>query len=118
MSVVERIVFSRKRLAAANAFFLMYFLAASAPHRVHHFLEQVPSPSAHDTDHTHDHTPPQPKQSDCAVQAAAQHTHLSSVQLVQAPFLEFAVARNQARRAIRNSFFNPSPCSQRAPPAV
>jgi hypothetical protein len=118
MSVFERIVFSRKSLAAANAFFLMYFLAASAPHRVHHFLEQVPSPSSHDTDHTPDHTPPQPKQSDCAVQAAAQHTHLSSVQLVRASFLEFAVARDQARGATRTSFFNPSPCSQRAPPAV
>jgi hypothetical protein len=118
MSVFKRIFFSRKSLAAANAFSLLYFLAASAPHRVHHFLEQAPSPSSHDTGHTHDHAPPQSKQSDCAVQAAAQHTYLSWVQLVAVQFLEFAVARNQVRNAIWTSFFNPSPCSQRAPPTV
>src|SRR5918996_2800101 len=40
MSAFKRILFSRKSLAGANAFFLLYFLAASAPHRVHHSLER------------------------------------------------------------------------------
>jgi hypothetical protein len=114
--VIRRISFSRQSLAAVNIFFLLYFLAASAPHRVHHFLEQVPS--SQDTDHTHDHAPPAPKQSDCAVQSAAQHSHLASTQLVEVPFLAFALAHNQARGLVRASSFNPSPCSQRAPPAV
>jgi|ERR671936_1047280 hypothetical protein len=118
MSAFKRIFFSRKSLAAANAFFLFYFLAASAPHRVHHVLEQAPSPTSRDTGHTHDHAPPQSKQSDCAVQAAAQHTYLSWVQLAEVPFLEFTVARNQVRNAIWTAFLNPSPCSQRAPPTV
>jgi hypothetical protein len=118
MSAFKRILFSRKSLAGANAFFLLYFLAASAPHRVHHSLEQVPSPSSEDAGHTHDHTPPQSKQSDCAIQSATQHAHLSSVELVEMPFLEFTVGRNHAGPIIARSFFNPSPCSQRAPPAV
>jgi hypothetical protein len=111
-------LFSRKSLAGANAFFLMYFLAVSAPHRVHHSLEQVASPSSEDAGHTHEHMPPQSNQSGCAIQSAAQHAHLFSVELVEMPFLKFAVGRNHAGRIIANSFFNPSPCSQRAPPSL
>jgi hypothetical protein len=118
MSVFERNLFSRKSLAAANALFLLYFLAASAPHRVHHFLEQVSSPSRENGGRTHDHRAPEPKQSDCLIQAAAQHAHFSSVQLVELSFLEFAVARNPISGFTAASSFNPSPCSQRAPPAA
>jgi hypothetical protein len=112
--VTKRISFSRQSLAAANIFFLLYFLAVSAPHRVHHFLEQVPS--TQDRDHTHDRAPPMSKQNDCVVQSVAQHAHLSSVQLLEMPFLEFWGASNHARAIVETSFFDASPFSQRAPP--
>lgn len=115
--LIKPISCSRKCLAVANAFFLLYFLAAAAPHRVHHLLAQVPS-SARDTGHTHDHASPQPKQNDCVVQSIAQHAHLSSVQLVEVTFPEFAVAHNPARGVVDTSLFDASPCSQRAPPAA
>jgi hypothetical protein len=114
--VSKSMSFSRQSVAAANILFLLYFLAASAPHRVHHFLEQVPS--SQDTGHTRDHASPQPKPSDCAVQSVAHHTHLSSVQLLEVPFLEFLVAPNRTRGIVVTSFFDASPFSQRAPPTT
>lgn len=115
--VTKRISFSRQCLAAANIFFLLYFLAASAPHRVHHSLEQVPS-SQH-TDHTHDRTPPTPGQNDCVVQSVAQHAHLSSAQLIEIPFREFSLApHRRPRGAVDTSSFDASPFSQRAPPTT
>lgn len=114
--VTKRISFSRQCLAAVNIFFLLYFLAASAPHRVHHSLEQVPS--SQDTDHTHDRTPATPGQNDCVVQSVAQHAHLSSAQLIEIPFREFSVAPHRARGGVDTSSFDASPFSQRAPPTT
>jgi hypothetical protein len=106
-----------------------FFLAASAPHRVHHLFEKPSFPAANnhahdhhtaDTDHSHsgNHESRQPQQGDCAMQTAAQNTHLSSPQLVEVAFLQISLPRNPDRRVIATRSFNPSPFSQRAPPTI
>jgi hypothetical protein len=107
------------------------FLTASAPHRVHHFFEQLQFPVAHkhshghdhdaaDTAHRHapDHDSPKPQHSDCVVQSVAQNSHVSSVQLIEVPFLEIALAHKPDPGIVASSFFDASPFSQRAPPAA
>jgi hypothetical protein len=106
------------------------FLAASAPHRVHHFFENLPlhnhshshNDHAGDNDHSrspgNDHESPQPQQSNCAVQSVAQNSHVSAVQLIEIPFSEIALAHKPNLRIIASSFFDASPFSQRAPPVA
>jgi hypothetical protein len=107
------------------------FLTASTPHRVHHFFEKVSLPKAENHSHAHHHhaadkghdhgddrESPPPQQSDCAMQSAAQNGHLASVQFIEVPFLQISLARNPDRGVIATKSFNPSPFSQRAPPAA
>jgi predicted DNA repair protein MutK len=65
--------FSRGARALLATSFL-FFLAYSAPHRVHHFFDQVQSAGQHDsTDHHNptDHQNQSPKGSDCVFQISA-----------------------------------------------
>jgi hypothetical protein len=103
------------------------FLTASAPHRVHHFFEQPQFPVVHEhahdaaeAAHSHgpDHDSSKPQHSDCAIQSLAQNSHVSSVQLIEVPFLEIALAHKPDPWTVASSFFDASPFSQRAPPAA
>jgi hypothetical protein len=118
-------------LSAAAAFWL--FLAASAPHRVHHFFEQFAASAeyhaAHaltdehtdgerhghdDHDRNHDQRPSQ--QNNCVVLSVAQNAHASLVPSFSFSVLECAVPRYRERLVVTASSFNPAPFSQRAPP--
>jgi hypothetical protein len=110
-------------LAAALLFFILY----SAPHRVHHAFEAGPlarSPAAQATatadqhGDEHDHQPNSSKATDCAAQLAAQNTHFASPPLNVATFLAIACMRSDPPQSLTTLSFNPSPCSQRAPPLV
>jgi hypothetical protein len=107
-----------------------FFIAAAAPHRVHHFFEQFPkhhvahvqtqwhSGSEHDSHHDrHQDKRPSP-QNDCVVLSVAQNTHASVVQSFSLAVLECAVARRHERHVVSASSFNPAPFSQRAPPPL
>ena len=107
------------------------FLTASAPHRVHHFFEQPQFPVADKHSHGHDHDTagaadrqaadhdsPKPQHSDCAIQSLAQNSHVSSVQLIEVPFLEIALAHKPDPKIVASSYFDAAPFSQRAPPAA
>jgi cytidylate kinase len=134
--IVRRPLFKVERglyLGVAAAFW--FFLAASAPHRVHHFFEQFPAPGKQQTAHDHIHQyadgehhrhdghdrqrgqrPSQ--QNDCVVLAVVQNAQASIVESFSFAVLESAVARGIERPAAIPSSFNPSPFSQRAPPLV
>jgi hypothetical protein len=118
-------------LAAAVAF--CFFLIASAPHRVHHFFEQLPGSSEHQGAHAaahehtgaahngHDHhdrdherTPQQPD--DCVVLSVAQNAHASLVHSFNLWIFDSAVTRRRESGVVAASSFNPAPRSQRAPP--
>lgn len=121
---------SRRGLFLSVAAAFVSFLAASAPHRVHHFFEQFPAPAeqrvAHAHTHQHgdgerhshnDHHNPKPKQqNDCVVLSVAQNAHASVVQAFGFTVVASAVARCGESAVITVSSFNPSPFSQRAPP--
>jgi hypothetical protein len=125
------------------------FLAASAPHRVHHLFENLPKPHGQDrharpstqsdatddthTDHQADEHSADPSHADaphddqnhdrtaqtaCLLQSAAQHSHLSSAQLVEIAFLSIESEGRPDDPSFWISSFNPSPFSQRAPPKV
>jgi hypothetical protein len=106
----------------------VFFLAASAPHRVHHFFEQFPAPAGQDIAHAHehadgahhshhDHHNPKPKQqNDCVVLSVAQNAHASLVQVFDFAVISSAVVRRGESPTTSVSSFNPSPFSQRAPP--
>jgi hypothetical protein len=129
---VRSLVFNlRSSCAVGIVSLFVLFLTAAAPHRVHHFFEKVSLPKAENHFHAHhhhagdkghshgdDHEPPQPQQSDCAMQSVAQNSHLASAQLIEVPFLQISLARNYDRGVIATKSFNPSPFSQRAPPAA
>jgi hypothetical protein len=105
-----------------------FFLAASAPHRVHHFFEQISFPTdtvehSHDAEHSahHDHAPShkhrsQPKPINCPVYSATQHSQLSTVQAVQITFIRTFITGCIDHPVVRLSTSNPSPFNQRAPP--
>jgi hypothetical protein len=100
------------------------FIAASAPHRVHHFFEKLPFPVAETHSDGHDHhagderESSEPQQAGCVMQSVAQQSHISSVQLIEGPFLEVSSAQNADHRVVISASFNPSPFSQRAPPTI
>jgi len=124
----------RSSCAVGIVSLFVVFLAASAPHRVHHFFEKLPFPVADTRSHAHDHHHDQvgdkghshgheressePQQADCVMQSVVQQSHLSSVQLIEVPFLEVSSVPKAAHRVIISASFNPSPFSQRAPPAA
>jgi hypothetical protein len=115
------------RLGAVAAFLL--FLIISAPHRVHHFFEQFPASEESDAahvvadehadDHPHDreHKPARgSQQTDCVVLATAQHSHAAAVQPFEVQFVQRFVTYALDSRLTSALKFDPSPCSQRAPP--
>jgi hypothetical protein len=108
-----------------------FFLAASAPHRVHHFFEQFPAAEhsvaaeqTHDhtdtTEHSHSdhHKRPTSKPADCFVLSVAQNAHASLVQTFAFVAVEHAVTHQVDPAITEASSFNPSPFSQRAPPLI
>jgi hypothetical protein len=114
-------------LSCATAFW--FFIAASAPHRVHHFFEQLstthhvarvqtnePSSGEHRHDGRENKRPAQ--QNDCIVLSVAQHAHASVVQSFTLAVRESAVGRPHERPIVAASSFNPAPFSQRAPPLL
>jgi hypothetical protein len=115
-------------LSAATAF--CFFLIASAPHRVHHFFEQLPESSEHHPVHaeTHehsgiahdhhgrDHGQRRQQETDCVVLSVAQTAHASLVQSFSFAIFESEVTRRHEPRVEGASSFNPAPRSQRAPP--
>jgi hypothetical protein len=123
--------FMRGAYASIAAAF-WFFLVASAPHRVHHFFEQVSASQknhgAHIQSHEHadgkqhgddDHHHRQPAQpKDCTVLSVAQNAHASLVQSFHFAVLECTVARDRDLPVATASSFNPAPLSQRAPPLV
>ena len=70
------------------------------------------------TAHRHgpDHDSPKSQHSDCAIQSVAQNSHVSSVQLIDVPFLENRSAHKPDPGTVASSFFDASPFSHRAPP--
>jgi hypothetical protein len=125
----------RAGCAVGIAFLFVLFLAASAPHGVHHFFEKLSFPvgathsHAHEGHHHHEsgnkghsdgqeRESPEPQQADCVIQSVAHQSHISSVQLIEIPFLEVSSAPDADHRVFISALFNPSPFSQRAPPAA
>ena len=107
-----------------------FFIAASAPHRVHHFFEQF-NASAEDhsagaqtleladaEQHHHSSHPDRqpPQRNDCVVLAAAQSTHASVVPTFSLSVAERVFEHRDEQHVVTASFFNPAPFSQRAPP--
>lgn len=120
----------KKLFHLATAAVLFFFVAASAPHRVHHFFEQPPFGSArkaadHHTrghggeghsSHDHDHSPP--RSVDCPALLAAQNAHAISVNIGVLAFWETTKICFNQQPATLASFYSPAPFSQRAPPRV
>src|SRR5687767_670964 len=91
----------RRSLCSSAALSFLLFLVFSAPHRVHHVYDQLPSPAAHPVSHAeaHDHSnhndrslPDQPaKANDCIVLAVAQSAHISLASSVDIAVFETAI---------------------------
>jgi hypothetical protein len=121
---------------------LVLFLAASAPHRVHHLFDHLQK-APNDGDHAHgahslvghhlhahsadpsqagdthdDHNHDGAAQTICLLQSAAQHSHLSTAQPVSVIFLKVEFKERLERFSLLLLPFNPSPFSQRAPPTI
>jgi hypothetical protein len=123
------------------------FLAASAPHRVHHLLEGLHLPEdqdqrslatsqsatvAHDDAHRGNDQPDDTEhtdtsqrdqhhdgapKTDCVLQSAASTSHLSPSSPFALPYREIALATPVCKKAAGIANFDPSPRSQRAPPS-
>lgn len=121
----------KRGLGLQAAVSLLFFLVLSAPHRVHHFFEQLSERKALRTDTAviHDHAdnhdqnhptdkPPASKQTDCAVLAVAQNAHGLAASSFEYLILGLTPTSPHVRSFTNSSSFNPSPCSQRAPPQI
>jgi hypothetical protein len=116
--------------SAAASF--LFFLIVSAPHRVHHFFEQIPSAETarasqiqvHEhggsTHHSHDNDRNRRSttQPDCVVLSISQNAHAAIVHTIAFAVLQYAVARDLDGPVVSAWSFNPAPFSQRAPPLV
>jgi hypothetical protein len=117
-----------RTICFGSALALLFFLIASAPHRVHHFFEQIPLPedlnlahadNHHSGEHDHDQKPkPSSQQNDCVLLSVAQHSQVSAVQSFDIAIVDTIIAHRQEPKLVTASVFNFSPCSQRAPPLV
>jgi hypothetical protein len=113
----------RSSVALATAALFAFFLAASAPHRVHHFFEENYFPpesvghsdSEHHHEHPHKHAP-EPEPIKCPVYSVAQHSQVSIVQSFEITLVQTLIAGCVNRPVVRLSSNRPSPISQRAPP--
>jgi hypothetical protein len=109
----------------------VFFLASSAPHRVHHIFENLSHPdekvSTSDASHPSDHAQTDtadnkndgksPK-TDCVAASVAQNAHLS---IVQVPAIDLVAAEIQAQskpQVLSLATFNSSPYRERAPPHI
>ena len=129
MQAGNKIAALTKALHFASALALLFFLIASAPHRVHHFFERQALPedlhdaqaASHDHDgeqrHDHEQKPaPASQASDCVVLSVAQHSHAAAVQQFEIALISYLSHQRQEPQLVAASVFNFSPCSQRAPP--
>lgn len=130
MNTPRQIATIKRSLCLHAAVLLLFFLLLSAPHRVHHFFDRFAAPqsteiataSVHDHgDSRQDHSPspaPASQQNDCVILAATQIAHALAASSFDLTI--FSVVGEQAQMdSIHSAFsFNPSPCSQRAPPFV
>jgi hypothetical protein len=123
---------TRLALAAAFLFFVLY----SAPHRVHHLFENLPSSQAgdHETapvaaasvghEHGHDHhSGPESSdpgrssaKSDCVALSIAQNSHLSFYQSLEIAYHPLKIKAQADPPVIAAYHLSRSPSSQRAPP--
>jgi hypothetical protein len=121
----------KRSLCLQAALSLFFFLVISAPHRVHHFFDAFQSPSIelgestethnHATNNNHENrhkSPPASKPADCFVLSVAQNVHGLSASPLDLPVIEQTFAREDNRSPGIVSSFDPSPCSQRAPPLI
>lgn len=105
------------------------FLVSSAPHRVHHFFERLPTADHYTfATHAHDnaegtersdsnqHKRPTSQPTDCLVLSVAQNAHASLVQAFSFAPIECAVTHQQDQEISIAISFNPAPFAQRAPP--
>jgi hypothetical protein len=79
-----------KYAAVLWAVSFVFFLVYSAPHRVHHFFEQVPSPSQHhspDDQNKSKHDHKTPNASDCVFQASANRCAANLTTQIDTPTL-------------------------------
>ena len=129
MQAGNKIAALTKALHFGSAFVLLFFLIASAPHRVHHFFERQALPedshvadaASHDHDgeprHDHERKPaPASQASDCVVLSVAHHSHAAAVQPLEIALISDLSQRRQEPQLVAASVFSFSPCSQRAPP--
>lgn len=114
---------TRSNVALATAALFAFFLAASAPHRVHHFFEENYFPlesvehsgNEHHHEHPHKHAP-EPEPIKCPVYSVAQHSQVSIVQSFEITLVQTLIAGCVNCPVVRLSSNRPSPISQRAPP--
>jgi hypothetical protein len=124
-------------LALVTVWFFLLLLVSSAPHRVHHFFEDlrisskfsddaatpfearahVYGNSEHDnTSHEHDHSSGGSAKADCIAQAVAQNFHLAPAQAIEVSSLKRESKTQPAETLAPHYHFCPSPFCQRAPP--
>lgn len=131
MNTARQISIFKRGLCLQAAVSLLLFLVLSAPHRVHHFLEPFASPQSTELatasvddhgDSRHENNSPVPaptsQQTDCVVLTATQNAHALTAPSFALTIFS-AVVDHPHQDSTHSAFsFNPSPCSQRAPPLV
>jgi hypothetical protein len=131
MNRARQISIFKRGLCLNAAVSLLMFLVLSAPHRVHHFFDQLPSlqsieiatANVHDHgDSRHDHHSPlplpAPQQSDCVILTATQNAQALAPSSCDFSIFSEAVERAQPTSIDSALSFNPSLPSQRAPPRL
>jgi hypothetical protein len=128
----------RPALALSTVWFFVLLLASSAPHRVHHLFENLPSSqqnghhaetrSAAAVDgheHGHDHhgghdnskdSSDRSPKTDCVAQTVAQNSLFAQSETIEITYLEAASETQPPVILAWHYHFSSSPFSQRAPP--
>ena len=135
-AVRKRIVNPSRSLTLAVVSFFFLLLASSAPHRVHHLFENLPSAQARDHEtapvaaasesheHGHDHhggpassdRGQSSTKSDCVAQTVAQNSHLSFYQPLEIAYHGPEIKAQTDSPVSAPYQVSRSPSSQRAPP--
>jgi hypothetical protein len=124
-----RLAVLKRSLSLGSAFGLLFFLAASAPHRVHHIFERFPvaqnlsgaheGTHDHATHHEHHREPaPSSQQRDCVVLSVAQHSHLSAVESFEIRLIDTLISPHDQPTFLVTHLLHFSPGSPRAPPQL
>lgn len=128
MAVAKHSVMARSAVALLNTLALLFFLAASAPHRVHHFFDEHRAQQQAHHSASHDHAEPHHRgdpdaprpapatSADCAVLTITQHCQGMTA---NAPLITLADLNTQHLNVSQAPAFALvilSPRSQRAPP--